>query len=110
MNASQIGRSNKRRGADAERELAKKLNEFGYPVRRGYVQCGEADVVGLRGVHIECKYQRNVSLSGAMEQAVNDANTMRDGLPAVFTRKPRTDWLVVMRLEDWIELYRKGQG
>lgn len=110
MNASQRGRSNKRRGADAERELARKLNEYGFDVRRGYVQSHEADVVGLDGIHIECKFVRNVNLSEAMIQAVNDANRMQDGLPAVFTRKPRTDWLVVMRLEDWIELYRKGQG
>ena len=31
-----------------------------------------------------------------------------DGAPAVFFRRSRSPWLVVMKLEDWIRLYRKG--
>lgn len=42
----------------------------------------------------------------AMDQAVRDAN---DGeMPAVFHRKNRGEWLVTMRLADWIELYRRS--
>ena len=46
------------KGKAGERELAKKLREFGVDARRGQQYSGangDADVVGLQGVHIECK-------------------------------------------------------
>lgn len=30
------------------------------------------------------------------------------GLPAVFFRRSRSPWLVVMKLEDWIQMYNSG--
>ena len=45
------GRSSQRKGADGERELAALLREYG-----GSLSFGEVpDLVGLPGVHIECK-------------------------------------------------------
>ena len=41
-----------------------------------------------------------------MEQAERDAVRFGDGLPAVFFRRSRSPWLVVMKLGDWLELYR----
>lgn len=44
------------KGAGGERELAKKLREYGYDCRRGQQFSGangDADVVGLPGIHIE---------------------------------------------------------
>ena len=46
------------KGKNGERELATILREYGYDSRRGQQYCGsngDADVVGLPGVHIECK-------------------------------------------------------
>ena len=40
-----------------------------------------------------------------MAQAVRDS-AGTDDLPAVFHRRSKMPWLVVMRLEDWVELYR----
>lgn len=96
------------KGARAERELSHKLNEYGYQCRRTAQYCGNtgdaADVVGLTGIHIECKMVEKLNIDNAMEQAVRDA---RDGeFPTVFHRKNRRPWLVTMRLEDWIQLYR----
>ena len=34
-----------------------------------------------------------------------EAKKRKDGLPTVFHRRNRTEWLVTMRLEDWIDLY-----
>ena len=31
---------------------------------------------------------------------------MRDGMPALFHRRNRKQWLVTMRLVDWLKLYR----
>lgn len=50
--------NSKQKGAAAERELARKLREYGYDCRRGQQYCGlngDADVVGLPGIHIEAK-------------------------------------------------------
>ena len=67
------------KGAKGERELSNKLKEFGFNTRRGQQYCGangDADVVGIAGVHIECKRVQSLNLSKAMKQAESDA---RDG-------------------------------
>ena len=102
--------NSKRKGAAGERELAKKLNEYGFETRRsvqynGKADDGKADLVNLPGIHIECKRVERLNVSEAMAQAINDA---KDGeTPTVFHRKNREGWLVTMRLSDWMDLYRK---
>ena len=102
--------NSKRKGADGERELAKKLNEYGFDTRRsvqynGKADDGRADLVNLPGIHIECKRVERLNVSDAMTQAINDAKGGE--LPTVFHRKNREGWLVTMRLDDWMNLYRK---
>lgn len=100
--------NSRQKGAAGERELAKKLREYGYDCRRGQQYCGangDADVLGLEGIHIECKRVERLNIDDAMLQAVRDR---REGeYPAVFHRKNNHEWLVTMRLENWIELYRE---
>lgn len=97
--------NSKQKGKRGELELAKKLREYGFDTRRGqqYSGVGGDDVVGLEGIHIECKRAERLNLYDAMEQAIRDAEW--DELPAVFWRKNNKDWLVTMTLDDWIELY-----
>lgn len=101
--------NSKKKGAEDERDLARKLREYGYDCRRGQQYCGangDADVVGLRGIHIEVKRTERLNLSDAMSQAISDA---REGeIPVVMHRKNHEGWLVSMRLDDWIELYKEG--
>lgn len=96
------------KGAVGERELAKKLREYGYDCRRGQQYCGangDADVIGLEGIHIECKRVERLNIDEAILQAIRDR---REGeYPAVFHRKNNHEWLVTMRLDNWIELYRE---
>ncbi len=95
------------KGKRGELELTRKLKEYGYECRRGQQYCGangDADVVGLPGVHIECKRVEKLNLSLAMKQAQND--TDKD-VPAVFHRKNHEEWLVTMTLDDWMNLYKK---
>ena len=96
------------KGAAGERELAKRLREYGYETRRGQQYCGangDADVVGLPGIHIECKRVEKLNLYDAMSQSRHDA---REGeAPVVMHRKNNCDWLVTMRLVDWIEMYKE---
>ena len=98
------------KGARGERELSRKLKEYGYDCRRGQQYSGangDADVVGLPKVHIECKRVERLNLYDAMAQSKHDA---KDGeLPAVFHRKNNCEWLVTVELEDFIKLYREWE-
>ena len=106
-----MGKSQREKGKRGERELAGQLREYGYDCRRGQQYCGRsgaADVVGLPGIHIECKRVERLNLHDAMDQAVRDAGALpEDGrpFPAVFHRRDHEEWLVTMRLEEWIHLY-----
>ena len=98
------------KGAKGERELAKILREYGYPCRRGQQYSGangDADVVGLPNIHIEVKRRERLEIYPAIAQAVRDAKN--DEKPAVFHRKNECEWLVTMRLEDWMKLYGDRQ-
>lgn len=67
---------------------------------------GDADVVGLPGVHIECKRVERLNIYDAIEQSKNDA---RDGEnPVVMHRRNRKEWLVTMPLDDWMKMYGKA--
>lgn len=102
------GRSSQRKGRTGELELARLLQEYGYNVEPGRaVSYGSTpDITGLPGVHIECKRAEQLRPYDWMAQAERDAVRFGDGLPAVFFRRSRSSWLVVMKLGDWLELYR----
>lgn len=102
--------NSREKGAKGERELARKLKEYGYECRRGQQYCGangDADVVGLPGIHIECKRVERLNLYDAMAQAKHDKKT--DEMPAVFHRKNHCEWLVTITLDDFVELYKEWE-
>jgi Holliday junction resolvase len=101
--------NSRQKGARAERELSHKLNDLGFSTRRGQQFSGangDADVVGIPHIHIECKAVERLHLWDAMAQSINDA---RDGeTPVVMHTKNRKPWLVTMRLEDWATMYHSA--
>jgi len=101
------------KGARFERTLASKLREYGYDCRRGQQYCGvngDADVVGLPGIHIEAKAQERMQLYDWMAQAKRDAKAGGNALPAVFHKKNNAEILVTMTLEDWFTIYREYEA
>ena len=96
----------RRKGADGERELASRLQERGIGCHRGYVQFKQSDLIGIEGIHVECKRVEKLNIHEAMEQAKRVAVKRQDGVPTVFHRRNRTEWLVTMRLDDWAEMYK----
>ena len=104
-----MGKGQQRKGADGERELAEILEGYSYPCRRGgSLTFGNVpDIDGLPGIHVEVKRVEHLNICRAMEQARNDASRF-GGLPAVFHRKNRGQWLVTMDLSDWMELYQEA--
>ena len=103
--------NSREKGAAGERELSRRLREYGYDCRRGQQYSGangDADVVGLPGIHIECKRVERLDLIAAMDQSKRDA---RPGeIPAVFHRKNHCRWMVTVSLDDFILLYREWES
>lgn len=102
--------NSKQKGKRGELELVHKLQNYGFNTRRsvqynGKAEDGQADLVGLPNIHIECKRVEKLNLYDAIAQAKHDAKA--EELPTVFHRKNDSEWLVTMRLDDWIELYKK---
>jgi len=107
-----MGRSSQSKGRTAERELASLLRDkYGFadikaaePLNYGTVP----DLVGLPGVHIECKRCEKLKITEWMQQAERDAERFKDGAPVVFHRRNRQPWLVTLHLEDFVQIYREG--
>lgn len=102
--------NSKRKGKNGELELARKLNEYGYKTRRsiqynGKAEEGQPDLIGLPNIHIECKRTERLQLYDAVDQAKRDSN---GDLPAVFHRKNNCEWVVIMPLDAWMQLYKGG--
>ena len=102
--------NSRRKGKEGELELCRALRGHGYECKRSVQYSGangDADVVGLPGIHIECKRVERLNLEDAMAQSRRDA---REGeIPVVMHRKTRSPWLVTTMLEDWMKIYREWE-
>ena len=102
--------NSKQKGKTGELELSKILREYGFDNSRRSVQyCGkaeegQADIVGLPFLHIECKRVEKLNIDNAMAQAINDKN--EGEIAVVVHRKNRQQWKVTLQLEDFIEIYK----
>lgn len=102
--------NSKNKGKRGELELAHKLKEYGYSCRRSQQFAGingDADVVGLDGIHIECKRVEKLNIYDAIDQAKRDHKSGE--LPTVFHRKNHCEWLVTMTLKDFMTLYQNSE-
>lgn len=100
--------NSKAKGNKGEREFSNLCKEFGYNTRRSQQYSGanhDADVVGIDGLHLEVKRVEQLNVSKAMQQAIRDK---REGdIPVVAHRKNREEWLITLRAEDFLKLYKK---
>ena len=102
--------NSRQKGARGERQLAKKLSEYGYECKRGVQYQGSPDspdVTGLAGIHIECKCVERLNIHDAMEQSKRDAGESE--IPVVMHKRNYTEWLCTMRLEDFMKIYSVWQ-
>lgn len=109
-----MAKNSKRKGKTGELELAKKLREFGYDARRsvqynGKEEEGQPDLLGLPGIHIECKRTEKLSLYDAVDQAKRDSQG-KEELPVVFHRKNHCEWLVILPLDDFMKIYAEYEA
>lgn len=111
-----MGKSQRDKGKRGERELAALLRGYGYDCRRGQQYCGgngDADVVGLPGIHIEVKRVERLNVYEAFMQAVRDCR--EDEMPVVFHRRSGQGWRCTLSLDAFMALYseweaRRSQG
>ena len=104
------GKASKDKGARGERLLSAFLNSFGLHTHRGYVHCGQSDLVDLLGIHVECKNVERLNVRAAMDQAITESKKRKDGMPTVFWKVSRKPWLTIMLTEDWVKLYKMARG
>lgn len=103
--------NSRNKGASGERELAGILREYGYKARRGQQFSGvngDADVVGMDGYHIECKRVEKLNIDTAIDQSIRDAR--KNEIPIVCHRKNCKEWLVTLRLKDFLEVVENGKN
>lgn len=96
------------KGCRGERELADWLRDRGVEARRGQQHAGGASspdvIAALPGIHLEVKRVEVGSPYGWLRQAIRDAGDRL--IPTVFHRRNRQDWIVILRAEDFLKLYR----
>ena len=102
-----MGASQRRKGADGERELAQILStELGLCVQRklGQARDGGHDLTQTGPFAWEVKRRKGIAVHEWVEQAV--AACGPHDIPVVACRGDGKGWLVVMRLEDALPLIR----
>ena len=67
-----------------------------------------ADVMGLPGIHIEVKRTESFRLWDALAQSKADAGP--DEIPTVWHRKNECEWVVVLRADDFMEMYKEWEA
>ena len=99
--------NSKAKGKRGEIEIVRMLREYGYDCRRGQQYCGangDADVVGLPGLHLEIKRVEKLNVENALRQAEADAKAGE--IPVVMHRANREEWKVTLRLKDFMEIWK----
>lgn len=98
--------NSRKKGKRFELLVAGLFRSIGYEARRGQQYCGangDADVVGVPYIHIECKAVEKLNLYDAMSQAKADA---KGKVPVVIHKKNNCAVLVTMEFDQWAELYK----
>ena len=100
--------NSREKGKRYERHVASLFKAEGFDARRGQQFCGangDADVVGVPGLHIECKHHErgHGQIYDWLEQAERDARP--NEMPVVITAKNYYPDIVVMRVDRFMRFY-----
>ena len=98
-----MGKMQRQKGANAEREVAKMLNEHGYEAKRGQVFNHEPDIVCDLPIHIEVKRAETTKIHEWFKQS-EEQN--RGKIPTVVHRRSKEPWMITMRFEDFLDLLK----
>ena len=101
-----MGNKERDKGARGERLLRDFLRDRGLDVRRGFTYLHQSDLIGMIGIHVECKFVEKLNVRKALQQATDESKKRSDGMPTVFWKVSRLPWITIMWSEDWITLYK----
>lgn len=106
-----MGAMQRRKGADAEREIVLLLKEKGIRAQRtaplqSAKGSNDPDVLGLPGVHLEVKRCERIEIDRWCAQAELAAKPT--DIPAVAWRRTRQDWRVAIPLDDFLDLVARA--
>lgn len=100
--------NSRNKGAEGERALAAELRRHGFEdARRGCQYKGGADspdVIGIPGIHIECKRVERLNLTEAYAQSYRDSAPGE--IATVMHKKNREPWMVTLTLDDFVTILR----
>lgn len=103
------GRRNRNKGANAEREVARIINErLGLALHRTPLSGGmqwRGDVQGLPGHHVEVKRCETYKLDAWLKQTEEDAP--EGTVPLLVFRKSHQPWRVVMSLDHYLDVLER---
>lgn len=104
--------NSKNKGKRYELEIVNYFKELGFDNARRSVQYngkaeeGQADVVGVPFLHIECKHNESLNIEKAMQQAIRDSRAnKKNRIPVVIHRKNGEKSKVTMTLDDFTLIY-----
>lgn len=116
-----MGRMQRAKGAQGERELCAQFAARGYTARRyaplQALQRGEAEapdivVRELPQLWIECKRMKRVAVMAAWRQAMTDVLSSHadQSVPLVAFREDHGEWMACLRLGDLLDLIADAQS
>ena len=97
-----MGKSQREKGANAEREVTYILQAHGINARRGQVFNHEPDIVTDTHLHIEIKRQETLKINDWWRQSVSASG--EDEIPTVVFRRSREDWKITLSLTDFLSI------
>jgi len=101
------GKGRRKKGADAEREVAAIFREHGFAAERWRSGLDiKGDVRGIDGLHIEVKRQERLALPEWIRQAQRESN--EKDIPVVIFRQSRSQWHVSLSLGDFLHLLKEA--
>ena len=102
-----MSKSQRDKGANAEREVVGILKDYGINARRGQVFNGEPDIVTDTNLHIEVKRQETLRINDWWKQSESASD--QDEIPTVIFRRSREPWKIMLSLADFLELVKKEE-
>lgn len=110
-----MGKFSRDKGARFELEVAGWFRDYGYNATRSAQHSGKtgqaADVIGVAGLHIECKHCEKMHLYDWMSQSDRDTKAEGKGnIPVVIHKANYRAPLVTMHFEDFIKIYREWEA
>ena len=101
-----MSRSQRRKGADAEREFRDLLRQHGFHAERDGTRHGDLRATNLDRYHIEIKRAETLRIPDWLRQTEHDAG---EQIPVLAFRSSRQPWRVILPANVFAELLKAAE-